>query len=232
MTNPLTPQVIAELANIDTATVSNGLNSLEEQDPTRGFGDWTIRCLFPDLPPMVGYAVTVTMDTVTPGHSFDVEAWLSFVRAVEAAPKPAIVVMQDVGPDVSRSCHGGDCMTLLVQKMGGVGIVTNGGFRDLKDIEPLRFPVFASGCVPSSGTNRIVETDVPVTVGGMYAESGDLIHGDASGVINVPVELASRTVAAAQDMINEENRYREFVRSVDFSVDKYEKFMRSPASGS
>ena len=227
--NAFAPELISSLSEIDTATVSNGLLSLGKQDPTKGFMDWTVRCQFPELPPMVGYAVTATMDTVTPGRSFNMEAWLVFCRALDAARKPAVIVMQDVGPDLSRSLHAGFCMALFCQRMGAAGLVTNGGIRDLKDIASLRFPVFAPGCVASHGTDHMVDVNVPVVVGGMEVRPGDLIHGDMSGVVKIRVDIVAEVLEAACRISREEKEYCDFLLRPGFCLEIYEEYLSPQA---
>ena len=63
----LSPKQIEALGRIDSPTVSNAIEAFGVRDPTDGYASLELRCLFPDLGPMVGYAVTCTADSTTPG---------------------------------------------------------------------------------------------------------------------------------------------------------------------
>ena len=67
MSSPVSAEVLDRLAGFDSPTISNAIEAFEVRDRTEGYASMELRCQFPDLPPMVGYAVTCTADSTTPG---------------------------------------------------------------------------------------------------------------------------------------------------------------------
>ncbi len=126
-------ELIEALSRIDSPTVANAIEFFEVRDPTTGFASMELKCQYPDLKPMVGYAVTCTVDSTTPlprGSNVRHELF----KAIQAAPKPVAVVLQDIGPQRLRSCHAGDVLSTTFQNLGAVGLVTDGGVRDIAGI--------------------------------------------------------------------------------------------------
>ncbi len=130
---------IAALRAIDSPTISNAIETFSIRPRAKGFVGQDIRCVYPDLLPMVGYAVTCTVDSTTEdrhGIGFN-----RLYALLDKAPKPAVVVMEDVGPHLQRSCHAGEIMATVMKRLGTVGILTNGGLRDVHQVnqkEPLQ----------------------------------------------------------------------------------------------
>src|SRR6478735_5456914 len=105
---------------------------------------------------------------------------------------PKVVVFQDLDdPPVAATF--GEVMCSTYQAFGAVGLVTSGAGRDLDQVEALRFPCFTSGTICSHGYCQIVDLNVPVRVGGVWVNPGDLLHGDRNGVTTIPNELAALT---------------------------------------
>ena len=191
MNAPLKPEDIDALREYDSATVSNAIEDFKARDRTEGYTSMELRCMFPDLKPMVGYAVTCTMDTTTPGASKP-NRLHEFLDMVVASPQPAVVVIQDVGSDRVRSCFVGDMICGAYRSLGVDGVVTDGGVRDVSGIRR-RAPglqLFASGVVVSHGAGAKVDLGVPVSICGLDVRPGDLLHGDENGVVSVPWEIA------------------------------------------
>ena len=226
MTKPvLAPEVIEALGRYDSPTVSNAIEAFKVRDPAEGYASREIRCQFPDIGPMVGYAVTSTMDSTTrgpktPGRLAD------FLDVLDAAPKPAIVVIQDVGPEPLRSCFSGDLICTVYQALGAVGLVQDGGFRDLAGIQQRApgFQVFAPGAVVSHGNAVHIELNVPVSIGGMGVEPGDLLHGDESGVVKVPIDIAEKVVEQVPKVREAEKRVFDRV-SPSLSLDEIKELI-------
>src|SRR5262245_30868868 len=129
MAHTLPHAVLHELTQIDGPTLSNAIEAFKVRDNTSGFASLDLRCQFADLKPMVGYAVTCISDSTSPGTAKTTRLFDLF-DIINAAPKPAVIVMQATGPDRSRSCLVGDVLCSIFQKLGAVGVVTDGGFRD------------------------------------------------------------------------------------------------------
>jgi regulator of RNase E activity RraA len=175
--------------------------------------------MMPELGVMVGYAVTLTLDSQTDGVPFDAQVWWDVLKAIEASPKPVVLVAQDVGPRPSHACHFGDGMATIAHRLGAIGLVTNGGVRDLPGVRALGFRFFAAGVVVSHGNFRLASSGHPVEVSGVRIEPGDLIHGDENGVVLIPAEVADRVAEAAHRVWAEEAEAIAYYRSEEFSLE-------------
>ena len=195
---------IEALRKFDSATVANAIERTGTTETTEGFGSLELRCQFPDLPPMVGIAVTCTHDSTSrdPGPS----KLHDLIDAVEATAVqgPVVVVCQYVGAQRDRGCFIGDMFARLLQRLGAVGVVTDTGVRDLKGIRQRAsgFQVFAAGSVASHGRPRIVDVGLHVCVGGLEVKPGDVVHGDANGTVRVPVAAAERAAEEAENVLS------------------------------
>jgi regulator of RNase E activity RraA len=172
---------------------------------------------------MVGYAVTVKVDSTTPDVPRDDEVWKQWVLAMESAPKPTVLVFQDVGPEPRKSAHAGEVMCTLASMLGCVGLVTDGGVRDLNEVRDLGFQYFAAGAVASHGNPRLLEVNVPVTLDGVTVKSGDLIHGDLNGVTIIPLSIADKIPAEVDRIREAEQALINYMKSNDFTVEGFFK---------
>jgi len=189
-----------------------------------GFAGWDLRCAFPELGTTMGYAVTCTADTTTETRA-DERGLMRLWAAIEAAPKPAVLVIKDIGPERSRSCHMGEVMATTAKALGAVGCVSDGGLRDVVEVRALGgFQYFCPGFVVSHGNPIICEVNIPVTLEGMAITPGDLLHGDANGVLVVPDAVADRVAAEAERVRADEREVLEFVRAPGLTVEKLRQF--------
>lgn len=224
MPNPLSSDQLRELAAFDSPTVANAIEAFKVRDASEGYTGKDVGCHFPEFGVMCGYAVTCTVDTTTPAQRGNHrEGQVRLYEAIAASPKPAVIVMQDVGPRSSHGCHIGDVMVSIAHRLGAVGIVTAGGARDLDGIRPLRFHVFAGGLVVSHGTYMIQEVGVPVEVSGLPVRPGDLLHGDASGVLKIPLEIAERLADECRKVREREVALKDFTHGPSFSLEALRK---------
>jgi regulator of RNase E activity RraA len=212
---------IEELKRIDTPTLANLIELLEVRDRTEGYCDLRLRCLFPQLGSMVGYAVTATFDSSTPGPPPDAETsarLFELFEAVEAAPRPSVMVFQEVGADPSRGCHCGEVMATIGKRLGCVGVVSDSGVRDVNEVLALGLHYFAAGCVASHGNFVIKDINVPVDVAGLRIEPGDLLHGDANGLIAVPPQLRGNVAELLEQIRSSEALLMDATTAGSFSA--------------
>jgi regulator of RNase E activity RraA len=217
----MTDTLVESLAAIDTPTICNAIEAFNVRGRVEGFLGLDIRCLSPDLGAMAGYAVTARVDASTPGAPPNRKAWEDWVRAMEAAPKPAVLVFEDVGPNPRKSAHCGEVMATLARRLGTIGLVTNGGVRDILEVRRLNFHYFAAGLVPSHGTTRFLEVNVPVTIDGVQIRPGELIHGDINGVTTIPPEIAGQLAEAAQRVREREAAVMGYTSDPDFTLEGF-----------
>ena len=90
-----TPQDLADLAKLDTPSVCNALELIDAKYRTQFWTQEPLVCAFPDLPPMVGFAVTATMRSTQPGAPGR-ERRLAYFDYLSKAPGPRVVLIQDI----------------------------------------------------------------------------------------------------------------------------------------
>jgi 4-hydroxy-4-methyl-2-oxoglutarate aldolase len=215
------PEFIEYLKGIDTPTLVNAIELLEVRPNRDGFTPLQIRCLFPELGRMCGYAVTAQVETITKSGPFEIDRFLDLYRLVEAAPKPAVVVLQEVGGHPDYAAHCGEVMGTFFTRLGAIGLVSDCGVRDLPEVRRLGFHYFARGSVASHGNYRIVRAGVPVQILGMEVGPGDILHGDENGLITVPAGCEGRLRESVEKVRSKERKVMEFVRGGAFSLDGF-----------
>ena len=130
------------------------------------------------------------------------------IQAVEQM-QAGNVLLVDVGND--ETCgFWGELLTTACMYKGVSGVVMTACTRDMWKIKDMDFPVFGIGYHPADSKGRadIVEIDVPITIGGVSARSGDLIVADEDGVVIIPQEVAGEAVELAREKISGENVVR------------------------
>lgn len=151
--------------------------------------------------------------TVAVGRAFPFQAHATSERieiddllaAVEATPAGAIVV---IAADAEVRCAlWGGLMTTAVKRRGGVGAVVDGGIRDLHQVVPAAFPVWARFRSPLDirGRAEIASFGDPVDFRGVPVEPGDLVFADANGVVVVPAAHELEVLELAEDRIGREH---------------------------
>lgn len=219
---PLTPQELDLLRQVDTPTVCNVIELFDVRPRRSGFMDQSIRCCYPKLPPMVGYAVTATFGSAyPPPRGKDVYGGL--VRQVELfarVPAPPIVVFQDL-EDPPIGATFGEVMCSTYKAFGAAGLVTSGTGRDLDQVQRLDFPVFTSGTTCSHAYCHIVNVDVPVKVGGLAVHPGDLLHGDRNGVTTIPQNIAKAVAHACRPFMDAEEEILGYLRRGNPTLDGF-----------
>jgi regulator of RNase E activity RraA len=221
--DPLTNEQLEALRSIDTPTVCNAIEKFKVRGRVEGYMGMDIRCLLPELGTMLGYAVTVTVDSTTQGAPFDPSGWHQWLQAMEASPKPIVVVFKDVSQNPRKSAHLGEVMATVAHRLGVVGVVTDGGLRDINEVRQVGLQCFAKGLVPSHGNPRLIEANLTVTLDGVTIAPGDLLHGDANGVTVIPREIAGQIAKAADEVRAEEAALMAYIRGPEFNIEDFYK---------
>src|SRR5262249_5715538 len=183
MNHPLTSEQLESLRRLDACTLANAIETFHERLRNEGFVDHTVRCLFPRLEPMLGYAATVKIRGAAPptanGGYNDRTDWWEYVSSL---PAPRVVVVQDVSSRPGLGSLVGAVHMNILRAIHCVGVVTNGSVRDIPAAEAAGFHFFAGSVSVSHAYVHIVEVGKPVELGGLKIGSGDLLHGDLHGV--------------------------------------------------
>jgi regulator of RNase E activity RraA len=216
----------AFLRSIDTPTVCNLIEIVAPERRGAGYTVTHLHCPFPDLPPMVGFAKTVTIrarDAVS-GPSY-IQKRLEYIDYVAAEPRPSVVVIQDLDEPAGYGAFWGEVQTNLHKALGCLGTVTNGSVRDIPAVAP-DFQMLAGSITPSHAYVHVVEFGVPVTIHGMAAKSGDLIHADRHGAVVVPVNKIDAMQAALDGLMKQEARIIQAARAPGATVESIKAALR------
>jgi len=195
----LNPQTREKLMKVSTATLCTALFK-------RGLRNQFIQNvhpLNPALPNMVGEAFTLrympAREDLNPITVFNDRSHPQR-QAVEQCPEGAVLLM-DSRKDARAASAGGILVSRLM-KRGVAGVVTDGGFRDSPDIAKLGFPAYHQR--PSAPTNltlhQAIDINVPIGCGDVAVWPGDVVVGDAEGVIVIPADIADEVAAEATEM--------------------------------
>jgi regulator of RNase E activity RraA len=193
------PQTREKLMQVSTATLCTALFK-------RGLRNQFIQNvhpLNPALPNMVGEAFTLrympAREDLNPITVFNDRSHPQR-QAVEQCPEGAVLLM-DSRKDARAASAGGILVSRLM-KRGVAGVVTDGGFRDSPDIARLGFPAYHQR--PSAPTNltlhQAIDINVPIGCGDVAVWPGDVVVGDAEGVIVIPADIADEVAAEATEM--------------------------------
>lgn len=155
---------------------------------------------------MAGSAVTVK---VMPGDNLVIHKALTMLE-------PGDVLVID-GDGYVGTAYLGEIMSTSCQALGSKGIVIDGAVRDRMGIADIEFPVFARGIHPKGPYKQDPGSiNVPVTVGGMTVEPGDIVVGDDDGVAVVPPDDAESVLEGAREKLADEEATRERAASGEY----------------
>lgn len=212
----MTTADLEALRGYDTPTLANALDGLTDRPGNQGFTRPPIHSILPSLPPMVGTVVTATIRSEEPfaDAAAKAGAMTPLYDLVASAPRPSIIVVQDL--DGGAGCLWGEVNATICAAMGCEGVITDGLVRDLPDVEAVGFRYLARGVGVARSWVQIVETDIPVEVGGVRFTPGDVVHADRHGALVIPPEALAGLPAAADAVIAREARLLDWVRSPAF----------------
>src|SRR5690554_389930 len=188
------PGLFQAYRNAATAVISDNL----EREP----GAVGIRPFHRCDSTMVGRALTVRTRA---GDNAVIHRALGLVQ-------PGDVVVVDGGGDTTRALVG-EIMAAIARSRGAAGLVLDGAIRDVGVIAADTFPMFAKAAIHRGPyKNGPGEIGVPVSVGGMVVRPGDIVVGDADGVVAMPPMVAARIHAA---VVAQERKEREILASIE-----------------
>jgi regulator of RNase E activity RraA len=193
----MTPESRERLKKVSTATLTTVLFK-------RGFRNVFIQGIFllnRAAPRMVGEAFTLRY---IPARE-DIDQLGAFEgrghpqrEAIEACP-PGHVMVMDARRDASAATGGDILMTRLMVR-GVAGVVTDGGLRDSQTIEQLPWPAYcgARSAPLNLVRHHAVEANVPIGCGGVAVYPGDVLVGDAEGVVVIPAKIADEVASEGE----------------------------------
>ena len=148
--------------------------------------------------------------------------FLTMLGAIESGD---VVVIQ---PHDSTIAHFGELSCETARFRGGRGAILDGGIRDVDYIVKLGFPLFARYKTPQDivGRWRLVDYNVPITIGDVHIQPGDFVVGDHDGVVVIPKAVATEVIAKTEEVVRTENEVRKAILEGVHPVEAYEKFGR------
>jgi len=222
----ISTETLAALRKISTPTISNTIELFNVRPRNQGFMTPEIRCLFPDLGVMTGYAVTARFTAehpaARPGSRFE------FWKRILQVPEPRVLLLQDLDKPAGFGAFVGEVMATIHQRLGCTGVVTDGHVRDLDEVHGLGFHFFAAGPCVSHAYVDLIDFGTPVKVGGLVVRTGDLLHGDKHGVLSIPLEIASEVPAAALKVAEREQRILAHCGSSNFDLEELKRLFEEP----
>jgi regulator of RNase E activity RraA len=211
-----------ELDAIRRYTAPTLANALElfGMPSTSGYCGSAMKCHYPDMPLMVGYAVTARVSTDQPPSkvrpSVNEPDYWRFIAA-QAGPKVAVV------QDIDVPAHGsmwGEWNSNVHKALGCVGMVTEGGARDIDAVRKLGFHYFSTHVIVSHGYGAFIDYGGSVRVAGLVVNTGDLMVGDMHGVLTIPADIPLPELARVAGEIDRlESEIFAFCQSPDFNID-------------
>ncbi len=131
------------------------------------------------------------------------------IRLIDSLNRDEVVVCS-CGTSGRISPWGG-LLSTASKIRGASGALMDGMVRDIKEIRELGFPVFHGGIGPidSKGRARVIDIDVQIRCSGVRVNRGDLIFGDADGVVVIPQQIEGKVIAAATERLLGENRTKQ-----------------------
>jgi 4-hydroxy-4-methyl-2-oxoglutarate aldolase len=224
----LTEEDLDDLRQFGTCMVSNAIERFDARLRNTGFTDGSIRCMFPDAPPVVGYAATARLRSGDPpivGGSFHDRA--EFWNSILQIPAPRVLVLQDMDDKPGRGAFVGDMHSAILKALGCAAYLTNGAVRELPAVRSMGIQLFAGNVAVSHAYAHIFDIGATVKVGGLEIHPGDLLHGDQHGVLTIPIKLAAQIPEVASRLQRLEKSVIDFCRSSSFSVAKLGEIMKT-----
>ena len=206
-------EILEELKKYDTPSITNVVATYPNSPLCLGlYNPWTenwytdqsIRCMFPELGSLVGYAVTCVYGMPDPNYSR--LTFMDVIDALDASKGPTILVLQQKFPEEIAGKGGlaGANMVGAMQAVGCLGLLSNGPSRDIDEIRQTGFQYMLSGISPGHGAFGVQAVNVPVNVAGMDVSPGEIIHMDENGACKFPSEKLGAVLTNVEALVKEE----------------------------
>jgi len=212
--------LLQQLADFDTALLANTIGYIDSTPVHEWYMGGSIQSLTPLVGPSVGVAMTLEMDSSSPDNAPDFTLYYELLEAIERTPEPVMVVIKAVGNRPDHECVIGDGMAKMLHSVGCVGVVTDGGVRDIEGILTVPFGVYAKGRTIHHTALRFTRINQPVEVGGITVRPGEIIHANSGGVIKLPGANLERLPALAGEMRAFEYAAHGLFRRTDLTIDE------------
>jgi len=199
-----TPSVTNVVATYPTNPVCLGLYNPWTQN---WYTDQSVRCMYPELGPTAGYAVTCTFGM--PDANYSRLTFMDVIDALEESKKPTILIIKQIFPPEIAGKVGlsGGNMTTAMKAIGCVGVISDGPSRDIDEIRPMKFQYMLTGVTAGHGDFAVHSINTPVSVAGMDVSPGEIIHMDENGACKFPADKLEQ-VAKNLELLRQEEHNR------------------------
>ncbi len=214
----ISQETFDKLKAIDSCTIANAIEKFGVRSDNIGYTGPEIRCLFPEMGVMLGYAATAVMGLREVGEKNWRAGWLDYCQHIEDSPNPVVAVIEESPVWKDQGALVGEVMATVMQSLGAVGCVTNGTVRDIEQVQALGFQYHASGVIVSHGQLKFHEVGEPVRLGRLTVRPGDLLHADRHGVVVIPFEIADEIPAQAEKIFQVEAEIMELAKRPGFKA--------------
>jgi 4-hydroxy-4-methyl-2-oxoglutarate aldolase len=216
----LTPAELEQFRRLSTCVVASAIETFRVRLPNAGFANSSVRCMFPEMPPVVGYAATARIRTSAPpmeGYSyyFRTDWWNQILKT----PAPRIIVVQDLDDPPGLGAFVGEVHAHILQALEGAALVTNGAVRDLDQVHATGFQLFAGNVSVSHGYAHVFDFGGTVEIGGLKISPGDLVHADQHGVQTIPLDIAAQVPDVTAEILKRRQYFIGLCRSKNFSLE-------------
>jgi len=215
----LDESTLAFLTSVDSPTIANAIEAFTVRDRSTGFVGGRVQCQFPDLGVMMGRALTVTMSNGVDGTSSRDGYWQMW-DALAAMDGPVVLAIQDASGAPHRVAYAGEMMATLAQRLGAVGMVTDGALRDVDEGHAIGFHYFMQYPVVSHGNFTITSVGQPIELDGEPISTGNILHGDRNGIVVIPDDVLGGLPEAVENVRERESAQLEYMRSEAFSLEE------------
>ncbi len=200
----LTKEQLDALSMFDTPTICNAIEGFQIRSRIEGFTrpELQMRATMSDKP-MVGYARTGIISAKHPAAETNEAVMEAYYRQYEDFDLPMVAAIQDIDT-VPIGSFWGDVQATVHRALGCIGVITNGGVRDIEEVKKVGFYLFSKEILISHGYIHMIEAGTTVDICGMTVRPGDLIHADQHGAIVIPEEIADKVANACVHAIDAE----------------------------
>jgi 4-hydroxy-4-methyl-2-oxoglutarate aldolase len=196
----LNSQELDALRRYPSPTIANAIETFNVRPHLEGVTDSNIRCIFPKLGAVIGYACTAIVITAEPAPKVRKVSRRDYWKYLQSFSGPRLTVVQDLSPKPGGA-YWGEVNSSMHKALGSQGVITDGTVRDLDEVERLGdFHLFASGIQVSHGYAHLEDFNQPVKIFGMDVKPGELIHADKHGAVVIPHEIARQVAKACADV--------------------------------
>ncbi len=197
----ITKEQLEMLRHYDSPTICNAIERFNLRPYNEGFLHYKIRQQLPFPGPMIGYAATAKFTARKPAEPGEpLVPMIDYYRYLQKVGRPSIAVFEDVDYPDSVSAVCGEVMALIHQAMGCVGLVTNGGVRDMREVRGLGFGYFSTEIMVSHAYLHCIDYNCPVNMLGTTVNPNDLLFCDDQGIVIIPEEVIPDLPAACADV--------------------------------